>query len=82
MTAAPKNLAMQISETAVYLTDNGRMLCGKHLGYTARTTGHDISGLDIIELTPALVRAGRADGLRIPKCETCGLSASHVDQEG
>ncbi len=67
---------MQINDTTIYLTDNGAALCGEHLGYTARMTGHDLSGQDILPLTPEIVRAGLADGMAIPECEHCGKKAS------
>ncbi len=37
--------------TAIYLGDNGRALCGQHLGMTARYTGRDISGQSIQRVT-------------------------------
>ena len=60
---------------ALYLTDNGALLCRDHLGETARTTGRDISGQKIHRLTAAerdyLVReCGRC------ACETCAAIAA------
>jgi len=59
-----------MARTALYLTDNGALLCRDHLGATARYTGRDISGQRIHRLTDAerdyMVReCGRCE------CATC-----------
>ena len=59
----------------IYLTDNGRALCGDHLGSSARYTGRDISGQPILALSPEDVRGSVADGWH-PSCEDCGKRAS------
>jgi hypothetical protein len=56
-----------IRDTTVYLTDNGAVLCGRHLGVTAKTTGRDISGQRILPFTPDIV--AMMDGRVV--CETC-----------
>lgn len=63
---------------ALYLTDNGRCLCGAHLGASAQATGRDISGQKIEELGPddvtawlAEMVAMRAENPREPECEVC-----------
>ena len=62
--------------STIYLTDNGRALCGDHLGSSARFTGHDISGQPILPLSPEDVRYSvEAEGWH-PSCETCGQKAS------
>ncbi len=66
---------MTVRPDTIYLTDNGRALCGAHLGSSARYTGRDISGQPILPLTPADVRESVADGWH-PSCETCGKRAS------
>lgn len=66
---------------AVYLTDNGRALCGAHLGATARMTGCDLSGMPILEMTPELVAEAQAEGFT-PKCETCGREPSRLHPAG
>ena len=55
----------------LYLTDNGRCLCGEHLGHTAKATGRDISGQKILRLTPDMLRK---EGIARFGCETprCG----------
>lgn len=64
-------------DEAVYLTDNGRALCGQHLGCSAKHTGRDISGQDILLVTPEIQRyAMDDDGGRKIKCESCGREAS------
>ena len=50
---------MRISTEAIYLTDNGRALCGEHLGVSAKTTGRDISGQRIHKVTPEDARYSR-----------------------
>jgi hypothetical protein len=60
----------------IYLTDNGRALCGDHLGSSARHTGRDISGQPILPLSPENVRYSiDAEGWH-PACEHCGKRAS------
>ena len=69
---------MKIQLTSIYLTDNGRALCGAHLGISARMTGRDISGQRIELVTPELAReAQHAYGWGVT-CETCGRKASQV----
>ncbi len=63
---------MKISSETVYLTDNGAAYCGAHLGYTARTTGRDLSGQKILPLTPELAAEAGGD----IACEKCGKKAS------
>lgn len=31
----------------LYIGDNGRVFCAEHAGYSAQTTGRDISGLEV-----------------------------------
>lgn len=59
---------------AVYLTDNGRALCGAHLGSSARMTGCDISGQPIMRVTEPMVAEAKAVGW-IVACEQCGKRA-------
>jgi len=56
---------------ALYYTDNGRVLCGRHLGVSAATTGRDISGQSVAEVTADDSAQARYDGWEV-KCETCG----------
>lgn len=59
---------------AIYLTDNGRSLCGDHLGMCAALTGRDISGQRIYRLTADDVAFWKKNHARGhgPKCENCG----------
>lgn len=61
---------------SLYLGDNGRCLCGEHSGMMAQYTGRDISGQQVIEITPEVLRA--EFGHYIPMCEQprCGRTAS------
>ncbi len=59
----------KVQPTSLYLGDNGRALCGDHLGYTAKTTGRDLSGQSLLRITPAIARDPDAAWV---KCESCG----------
>ncbi len=64
-----------IRPAALYLGDNGRCLCGDHLGATAQATFRDISGQRLHCVTKS-----DADALMLSpgielRCETCGRSA-------
>lgn len=61
--------------SGVYLVDNGRALCGEHLGASARFTGRDISGQPVHRVTPEEAQEMAAQGFDV-KCETCGRKAS------
>jgi hypothetical protein len=63
--------------TLVYIGDNGRTLCGAHLGMTARYTGRDLSGQPILHVTPDVLAEARAQGWT-PRCETCGREPSTI----
>ena len=73
---ATEGETMQIDSDAIYLTDNGRALCGDHLGMTAKHTGYDISGQPIHKLTPAEVRYSIAYDKWHPSCEECHKEAA------
>lgn len=60
---------------AIYLTDNGRALCGAHLGASASCTGYDISGQPILRVTEQRARDARAESGWHVACETCGKKA-------
>jgi len=65
--------------TVLYIGDNGRIHCGEHLGHTARTTGRDLSGETIIELTSTLCgEFVRGTGGKIPRCELCGREPATI----
>lgn len=61
---------------ALYLTDNGRALCGADLGSSAMHTGRDISGQKIERVTPDDVREARSLYGWDIACEQCGKQAS------
>lgn len=61
---------------ALFLTDNGRCLCGQHLGSSARFSGRDLSGQPILELTAEVLDIAREEFAGYtPSCESCGLTA-------
>lgn len=72
----PKYDLRQSRPRTLFLTDNGRCLCGQHLGASARFTGRDISGQRILALAPADMAAIRQEfgPDYLPSCEECGLS--------
>lgn len=63
---------LKINPRSIYLTDNGRALCGAHLGSSAKHTGRDISGQEIMEVTPEIAELSKTDFGYVPSCETCG----------
>ena len=65
---------MRINERTIYLGDNGRALCGQHLGYMAKHTGCDLSGDPVIPVTVDLLAEARVLGISIT-CENCGKIA-------
>ena len=72
MATAPK-----AKDDSLYLTDNGRVLCGRHLGASARWTLRDISGQRVLEVTPEVVAWARLDGTEeLLVCEECGKTPS------
>lgn len=73
---------MQIHPDTIYLTDNGKALCGEHLGASARFTGRDISGQPILPMTPAIVRESIREDQWHPTCEQCGKQASLLTLAG
>ena len=70
MTATMKP-AFHGDDHAVYFTDNGAMLCGAHLGSSARYTGRDLSGQPIKRVTVQDAVDLAAMGCEA-KCEHCG----------
>ena len=69
---------MRISEQMVYLTDNGAAYCGAHLGACAKATGRDISGQEIMPITPDVIAESDRSGYPVPSCEECGHKASRL----
>ena len=59
----------------LYIGDNGRMLCGRHSGMSARYTGRDISGQKVARVKAEEVAAYCAETGEDPSifaCEDCG----------
>ena len=71
---APEHDLRRSAPDTVFLTDNGRALCGEHLGATARLTGRDLSGQPILPVTGPALAECRAEGF-LPCCEACGKEA-------
>lgn len=60
-----------VTDSALYLTDNGRVLCGRHCGTAAAYTGMDISGEPIEMISLCHEREWRKlTGTEI-RCEEC-----------
>ncbi len=70
------NPKLFVVDTALYHTDNGRVVCGKHCGQTARYTGRDLSGQKIARVTAADGAEWLgAMGMGAPiQCEVCRLT--------
>ena len=68
---------MRISDSTLYLGDNGRCLCGEHLGTSARYTGRDLSGQPIMAITPEIAKEAQQMGAPL-ECEQprCGRKPS------
>jgi hypothetical protein len=64
-----------LKDRALYLGDNGRCLCGRCSGMSARFTGRDISGQKVTRVTAALAMEYRALGDGDLGCECCGFVA-------
>ena len=58
---------------SLYITDNGACYCGDHCGMTAQATGRDISGQEVMEVTPEMVRSDPGFAAvavcEVPRCE-------------
>ena len=67
LAAKPKPFTGWHADT-IYLGDNGRALCGDHLGMSAKYTGRDLSGQTIMAVTPAIAAMPESEGLC---CEHC-----------
>lgn len=63
-----------LKEDALYFTDNGRIVCGKHAGMTAQYTGRDISGQRVKRVTKKDADAWLEDIGKPIRCEDCGPS--------
>ena len=66
---------------ALYFTDNGCVLCGEHLGMSAKYSGRDISGQPIQRVSLADVREYRLNAPDCPDihCEQCGKELVGVE---
>ena len=71
-----------LRDDALYMGDNGRLLCGRHSGASARYTGRDISGQPVLEITGATLDALIADigDETLIRCEipSCGYTPKRV----
>lgn len=61
-----------VQDDCLYFTDNGRVVCGKHCGSSARYTGRDISGQRIARVTEDEARMWLAEMGEAIGCEECG----------
>ena len=62
----------------LFLTDNGACYCGEHLGSSARFTGRDISGQEIVPVCQRDVAEFASWGLK-PTCERCGKGMPRIE---
>lgn len=75
-TAKIKTPKPKLTESSLYLGDNGRAFCGRAhcAGSSAYYTGRDLSGQRVMRVTPDML-TGEFAGLALA-CEGCGLAAS------
>lgn len=68
------NTSPVLVDDALYLGDNGRALCGRHSGASARFSGYDLSGQEVMRVTP---RMAKQEGV-VFRCETpkCAVAVS------
>jgi hypothetical protein len=66
--SAPRRV---VSDNALYFTDNGRVVCGRHCGTSAAFTGRDISGQKIERVTKQAAAAWLAEAGEPIVCEDC-----------
>jgi len=62
----------KLLDDALYLTDNGRVVCGKDAGASARFTGRDISGQRVARVTTKDDAYWLAELGEHISCEQCG----------
>lgn len=61
----------KLHDDKLYMGDNGRVLCGKHSGNSAKYSGYDISGQKVLTITPKVMAEFLADEPDyIPTCES------------
>lgn len=70
-----------ISNTALYVTDNGRTVCGQHCGGAARATGRDLSGQKILRVDARYAKEWQATIGAPVACEDCGREYEGTDLE-
>ena len=59
-----------LDDATLYLGDNGQCFCGACAGQSARYTGRDLSGQEVLPLVGPALSEARAMGWE-PRCETC-----------
>jgi hypothetical protein len=64
----------KLVEGAHYFCDNGACYCSAHLGYSAKTTGRDISGQKIHRVTKAEMAELETILRGRPACESCRVA--------
>lgn len=74
-----------LDDRTLYLGDNGRCYCGEHSGMSARYTGRDISGNEVLPLCVTLVVAEGIDPAEFscdePRCDRTLADADALDAE-
>lgn len=66
------------NQNTLYLCDNGRCVCGDHLGTTAKMTGRDLSGQRVYAIRPTDHKIGTTPF----KCETCNAILGRTAKAG
>lgn len=65
-----------LDKDTLYSCDNGAVYCGEHCGASARYSGRDISGQEVMVLTKQDVANARAAYGVTLRCETCRKEAT------
>jgi hypothetical protein len=62
----------QSNPDTLYIGDNGELLCGAHLGASARMRGRGLSGQPLLEITSEVAALFVEENGALPACEACG----------
>ncbi len=60
-----------LKDSSLYICDNGACYCGFHAGYSAQFSGRDISGQEVLEITPDIQAYAIAEFGSSMTCESC-----------
>ncbi len=73
--------APKVKDHELYFTDNGRIVCGRHCGTSARYTYRDLSGQRIKRVMPRAAAKWLADVGSPIDCEDCAAIAERESKK-